>query len=153
MYCRLNCSPFRKELGHVRIFFGRCNFECRNFNVIEMKIKKQLVRCGGTCKENSAVLKLYNPVKLNGHIVFNRASYCTNTGCGWSRKYPGLPFDKDVALNGKSESINFYLRQMQKKFPAISIELYWVTWVWVGHVDFEDYLKELQTRKDGTNAN
>ena len=115
--------------------------------------KERLSYCGGTCKENSVKTELYNPskpasVQSGGPVMFNRASFCLNHGCGWRQKYPAVSVDMETALSGKSKGINSYLRRKQRRFPGLSIKNIWVVWMCIGTGSFEEYLQEMESRKN-----
>jgi len=111
-----------------------------------------LGRCGGTCKENSAKVDLYNPEKLEETIVFKRVMYCTNHGCGWRQKLPDVTIDAGRKYAGDSDAIKSYLRKTQKRFhiPNLPVKTLWSVWVrgWNigGPLNFEEYLKDLERR-------
>ncbi|NQT22348.1 MAG: hypothetical protein HQ579_02800 [Candidatus Omnitrophica bacterium] len=111
--------------------------------------KQGLSHCGGICNENSAVIKLYNPSKLNvnqvsGPILFKRIAYCINHGCGWRQNYPDIQMDVAAATNAKPRSIDSYLRRVQKRFPGIHVRMFWKIWIGLDVPNFESYLKELK---------
>ncbi len=110
-----------------------------------IKMSKQgLSYCGGVCRENSAMIRLYNPTKSYQVIIFNRVAYCINHGCGWRQKYPDIQMDVAAATNVKSYGINSYLRRVQKRFPGIHVHVFWKIWIDLDVSNFESYLREVK---------
>jgi hypothetical protein len=117
-------------------------------------VGKQLLSwCGGACKEASAKTELYNPVKLNpvakkSSIRFSRVSYCLNHGCGWRQSLPEVEVSIETATEDQSEGIRAYLRDAQKRYPQLLVKSIWVIWANLNVLRFEDYLKEMASRKN-----
>ena len=114
-------------------------------------VRKQMLRmCGGRCKEKSAKVVIYRPTRKEKIIIFKRAEFCMNKGCGWRQALPDVQIDAVEVLQGKSEIIKSYLRKAQKGFrgPNLPVKMLWRVWVhgWSnnGPLDFEAYLKGLE---------